>query len=132
MVLAPIVEADRPPEQYAYRPGCNALTAVRQVHRLLNTGHTQVVDADVSGYFDSIPHAELMKSVARRVVDRRMLPLIKMWLEAPVEETDKGGASNAQPITATVSGALRKALRFHPCWPICICAGSSWGGRDWA
>ncbi len=91
LVLAPIVEADRPPEQYAYRPGRNALTAVRQVHRLLNTGHTQVVDADVSGYFDSIPHAELMKSVARRVVDRRMLHLIKMWLEAPVEETDKRG-----------------------------------------
>ncbi len=61
------------------------------MHTLLNTGHTEVVDADLSGYFDSIPHAELMKSVARRVSDRHMLHLIKMWLEAPVEETDERG-----------------------------------------
>src|ERR1700760_2995618 len=86
LVLEPIFEADLQPEQYAYRPQCSALDAVRQVHRLLNTGHRQVVDADLSGYFDSIPHAELMKSVARRVVDGAMLRLIKMWLEAPVEE----------------------------------------------
>ena len=55
------------------------------------TGHTQVVDADLAAYFDSIPHAELMKSVARRVVDRHVLHLIKMWLEVPVEETDERG-----------------------------------------
>ena len=65
--------------------------AVRQVHSLLNTGHTQVVDADLSAYFDTIPHAELLKSVARRVVDRHVLHLIKMWLDAPVEETDERG-----------------------------------------
>jgi group II intron reverse transcriptase/maturase len=91
MVLEPIFEADLPPEQYAYRADCSALDAVQHVHRLLNTGHEQVVDADLSSYFDSIPHAELMKSVARRVVDRGMLHLIKMWLEAPVEETDERG-----------------------------------------
>jgi len=67
------------------------LEAVGKVHSLLNTGHTEVVDADLSGYFDSIPHAELMKSVARRVSDRHMLHLIKMWLEAAVEEIDKRG-----------------------------------------
>ena len=62
-----------------------------EVHGLLNTGHREVVDADLSGYFDGIPHVELLKSVARRVVDRRLLHLLKMWLEAPVEETDKRG-----------------------------------------
>ena len=91
LVLEPIFEADVPPEQYAYRAATGALDAVQQVHRLINTGHRQVVDADLSGYFDSIPHAELMQSVARRVVDRRLLHLIKMWLEAPVEETDRRG-----------------------------------------
>jgi RNA-directed DNA polymerase len=91
LVLEPIFEADLAPEQYAYREGRNALDAVHEVHRLLNTGHREVVDADLSGYFDSIPHAELMTSVARRVVDRRLLHLIKMWLEAPVEELDGRG-----------------------------------------
>lgn len=91
LVLEPIFEADLQPEQYAYRPERSALDAVVQVHSLLNTGHGQVVDADLSGYFDSIPHAELMKSVARRIVDGAMLHLIKMWLEAPVEETDERG-----------------------------------------
>ena len=91
LVLEPIFEVDLQPEQYAYRENCSALDAVRRVHQLLNTGHRDVVDADLSGYFDSIPHAELMKSVARRIVDGAMLHLIKMWLEAPVEETDDRG-----------------------------------------
>ncbi len=91
LVLEPIFEADLQPEQYAYRQDRSALDAVKHVHQLLNTGHGQVVDADLSGYYDSIPHAELMKSVARRIVDRAMLHLIKMWLEAPVEETDEKG-----------------------------------------
>ncbi|MCH7685948.1 MAG: group II intron reverse transcriptase/maturase [Planctomycetes bacterium] len=91
LVLEPIFEADLQPEQHAYRPGRSALDAVRQVHSLLNTGHTEVVDADLSGYFDSIPHPELLKSVSRRISDRHMLRLIKMWLEAPVEEIDDRG-----------------------------------------
>jgi group II intron reverse transcriptase/maturase len=91
LVLEPIFEADLPQEQYAYRPDRSALDAVRHVHKLLNTGHGQIVDADLSGYFDSIPHSDLLKSVARRVVDGAMLHLIKMWLEAPVEETDEKG-----------------------------------------
>jgi hypothetical protein len=75
----------------AYRPERSALDAVGQVERLLRSGHTEVVDADLSGYFDSIPHAEFMKSVSRRISDGRVLRLIKMWLEAPVEETDTKG-----------------------------------------
>ena len=91
LVVEPIFEADLQPEQYAYRRDRSALDAVKHVHKLINTGHGEIVDADLSGYFDSIPHAELMKSVARRVVDGAMLHLIKMWLEAPVEETDEDG-----------------------------------------
>ncbi len=91
MVLEPIFEADLQPEQHAYRAGISALDAVRAVHSLLNTGHTAVVDADLRGYFDEIPHGPLMKSVARRVSDRPILHLIKMWIEAPVEETDERG-----------------------------------------
>jgi RNA-directed DNA polymerase len=91
LVLEPIFEADLPPEQYAYRANRNALEAVGKVHSLVSTGHAEVVDADLSGYFDSIPHAELMKSVARRVSDGHVLHLIKMWLEAPVEEVDQRG-----------------------------------------
>jgi RNA-directed DNA polymerase len=91
LILEPIFEADLQPEQYAYRSGKSAHDAIRQVHSLLNTGHTEVIDADLSGYFDSIPHGELMKSVARRVSDKAMLHLIKEWLEAPVEETNERG-----------------------------------------
>jgi RNA-directed DNA polymerase len=88
LVLEPIFEADLPSEQYAYRPGRNAQQAAVEVEELLFHGHPDVVDADLADYFGSIPHAALMKSVARRIVDRRVLHLIKMWLECPVEETD--------------------------------------------
>jgi group II intron reverse transcriptase/maturase len=91
LVLEPIVEADLPPEQYAYRPGRNAQQAVVEVEETLFRGHPEVVDADLADYFGSIPHAELMRSLARRIVDRRVLHLIKMWLECPVEETDDRG-----------------------------------------
>src|SRR4029077_16161935 len=91
LVLQPIFEADLPPEQYAYRPGRNAPQAAVEVEELLFRGHREVVDAALADFFGSIPHTELMKSVARRVVDRRVLHLIKMWLECAVEETDDRG-----------------------------------------
>ena len=92
LVLSPIFEADLQPEQYAYRSGKSAKDAVNRVHSLLRTGHHEVVDADLSNYFGEIPHAELMKSLARRISDGAMLGLIKSWLVMPVEEDDgKGG-----------------------------------------
>ena len=91
LVLEPIFEADLPPEQYAYRPGRNAQQAAIEVKDTLFYDHPEVVDADLADYFGSIPHAELRLSLARRIVDRRVLHLIKMWLECSVEETDDRG-----------------------------------------
>src|SRR5438094_8466397 len=87
LVLEPIFEADLQPEQFAYRPGRNALDAIKAVHGLLSGGHREVVDADLSGYFDSIPHAELMRCVSRRVSDRHLLALLGRWPEMPVGVT---------------------------------------------
>jgi RNA-directed DNA polymerase len=91
IVLEPIFEADFEDTAYGYRPRRGALAAVKEVHRHLVRGNTDVVDADLSRYFDSIPHSDLLKSVARRVVDRNVLRLIKMWLRSPVEERDADG-----------------------------------------
>jgi RNA-directed DNA polymerase len=88
LVLEPIFEADLEDNVYGYRPVRGAVDAVKEVHRLICRGYTDVVDADLSRYFDSIPHNELLKSVARRIVDRRVLRLIKLWLKAPIEERD--------------------------------------------
>jgi RNA-directed DNA polymerase len=91
LVLEPIFEADLSDSAFGYRVGRNAQDAVREVHRALCEGHTDVVDADLSKYFDTIPHDQLMRSVARRVSDGKMLRLIKAWLKTPVEETDERG-----------------------------------------
>jgi RNA-directed DNA polymerase len=91
IVLEAIFEADFEDSAYGYRPARGAVDAVRDVHRHLGRGYTDVVDADLSRYFDSIPHSELLKSVAGRVVDRHVLRLIKMWLRAPIEERDADG-----------------------------------------
>src|SRR5712675_2911992 len=90
LVLEPIFEADFEDNAYGYRPVRGAVDAVKEVHRLICRGHTDVVDADLSRYFDSIPHGELLQSVARRIVDRHVLRLIKLWLKAPIEERDDG------------------------------------------
>ena len=106
LVLEPIFEADLEPNAYGYRPGRSALDAVRKVHELLCKGYTDVVDADISKYFDTIPHQELIQCVSRRIVDRNVLRLIKLWLKAPVEERDENGRR-------TMSGG-RKSTRGVP------------------
>ena len=91
LVLEPIWEADLEPNAYGYRPQKSAQDAIRRVDELLHDGYTDIVDADLSKYFDTIPHSELLQCVARRIVDRQMLHLIKMWLKVPVEERDENG-----------------------------------------
>jgi RNA-directed DNA polymerase len=91
LILQPIFDADLEPTAYGYRPGRTALEAVQEVHRALCAGQTEVIDGDVSSYFDTIPHADLMKSLACRISDRKMLRLLKMWLKAPVAEKTAGG-----------------------------------------
>jgi group II intron reverse transcriptase/maturase len=91
LVLEPIFEADLPAEMYAYRPRRNAQQAVVQVEELMFQGHPDVVDANLSDNFGSIPHAELLQSLARRIVDQRVLQLLKQWMECPVEDTDDRG-----------------------------------------
>ncbi|HTR37601.1 MAG TPA: group II intron reverse transcriptase/maturase [Bryobacteraceae bacterium] len=93
LVLEPIFEADFEDNAYGYRPARGAMDAVKEVHRLICRGYTDVVDADLSRYFDTIPHSDLMKSVARRIVDRHVLRLIKLWLKAPIEERDEGNGT---------------------------------------
>lgn len=98
LILEPIFEADLQPEQYAYRAQRSALDAVREVHRGLNQGLREVVDADLSGYFDTIPHPELIRCLARRISDGAMLALLKQWLQMPVEESDgRGGKRRSNP-----------------------------------
>lgn len=91
LILEPIFEADLRDEAYGYRPGRSAVQAVQEVHRELARGKTEVLDADLSKYFDTIPHAELMKCLARRIADQAVLSLIKMWLKVPVEQRDEKG-----------------------------------------
>jgi RNA-directed DNA polymerase len=92
LVLMPIFEADFHPRSYGYRPKRSAQDAVKEIRQGLRTGRTDVVDADLTQFFDMIPHRQLMRQVARRVSDGTILKLIKAWLRAPILEEDEGGA----------------------------------------
>ena len=88
LLLLPVWEADSHPQSYAYRPKRNAHQAMSAISAALRSGRVEVIDADLSGYFDSIPHRELLRMVARRVSDGGILALIKAWLRAPIVERD--------------------------------------------
>jgi len=115
LVLDPIFEADLPPEQYAYRESRNAQQAVIEVEETLFLDHPEVVDADLADYFGSIPHSELMRSLSRRIVDGRVLHLIKMWLECAVEETDDKGRKTR---TTEAKGSGRGIPQGSPISPL--------------
>ena len=91
LLLEPIFEADFEDNVYGYRPGRSAHDALGEVRERLYAGHTHVVDADIVQYFDQIPHGDLLKSVARRIADGKILRLVKLWLKSPVEEHDGSG-----------------------------------------
>ena len=114
LVLDPIFEADLPPEQYAYRAGRNAQQAVNEVQDTLYHGHPAVVDADVADYFGSIPHAEIMRSLARRIVDPRVLHLIKMWLECAVEDTDDRGHKRRTTVAKDTKRGIPQGSPISP------------------
>lgn len=91
LLLEPIYEADFTDNAYGYRAGKSALDAVREVHECLRTRYVDVVDADLSKYFDTIPHVELLRSITRRIADSRVVWLIRQWLKVPVQETKENG-----------------------------------------
>jgi RNA-directed DNA polymerase len=113
IVLEPIFEADFEDCAYGYRPRRSAVDAVKETHRLICRGYTDVVDADLSKYFDTIPHSDLLRSVARRIVDRHVLWLIKLWLKAPVEQRDGDGtrmSGGKSSICGTPQGGVASPL----------------------
>jgi len=93
----PIFEADFHPRSYGFRPKRRAHQAIAEIQQAVQRGYTEIIDADLSKYFDTIPHRELMKAVARRVSDGSVLRLLKSWLRAPIVEEDQDGTKRVIP-----------------------------------
>ena len=111
LILEPIFEADFKDCSHGYRPGRSAHDAVRQIDQNLRQGYTAIYDADLQGYFDTIPHDKLLKCVERRVADRSVLRLIRHWLTVPVEERDEDGRPRiSRPTSGTPQGGVISPL----------------------
>ena len=115
LVLEPVFEADFEDNAYGYRPKRGGADAIKEVHRLICRGYTDVVDADLSKYFDTIPHSDLLKSVARRIVDRHVLRLIKLWLKAPIEERDEEGKRRMSGGKSNTCGTPQGGVKSDAC-----------------
>jgi len=113
LILEPIFEADFLDGSYGFRPGRSAHQALEEIRGHLQAGYQAVYDADLKGYFDSIPHAQLLACLRARVVDRSVLKMIRMWLEAPVVERSEGqggGSTWSRPKKGTPQGGVASPL----------------------
>jgi RNA-directed DNA polymerase len=121
LILEPIFEADLPDDAYGFRPGRDAKQAIDRIEGHLFAGRTEVVDADLASYFDTIPHRNLLRLVAKRIVDRGVLNLIKQWLKAPVIEPEDGpkSAGRKRDTGTPQGGVISPALAnvYHACIP---------------
>lgn len=111
LILEPIFESDFLDSSYGFRPGRTAHEAVDAIRQHMASGRKDIYDADLKGYFDTIPHDQLLKAVGMRVSDRQVLGLLRMWLESPVEETDdRGHTRQTRPRQGTPQGGVISPL----------------------
>jgi RNA-directed DNA polymerase len=110
LILGPIFEADFLDCSYGFRPHRDAHQALEQIRKYIKEGYRAIYDADLKGYFDSIPHDKLMAGLRTRITDRTVLRLIRMWLHAPILEEDKGMRRMSHPKAGTPQGGVISPL----------------------